>query len=94
MNQKSQEFYKNLKEKLTTSTDWPSEYLYKFIVPSDTEKIRSIEKAFDNMGAVIKTNQSKTAKYTSVSINVQMKDPDAVIEKYVLISDIEGVISL
>lgn len=94
MNQKSQEFYKNLKEKLTTSTDWPSEYLYKFIVPSDTEKIRSIEKAFDNMGAVIKTNQSKTAKYTSVSINVQMKDPDAVIEKYVLISDIEGIISL
>lgn len=94
MNQKSQEFYKNLKEKLTTSTKWPSEYLYKFIVPSDAEKIKSIEKAFDNMGAVIKTNQSKTAKYTSVSINVQMKDPDAVIEKYVLISDIEGVISL
>ncbi len=94
MDQKSQEFYKNLKEKLTTSTKWPSEYLYKFIVPSDAEKIKSIENAFDNMGAVIKTNQSKTAKYTSVSINVQMKDPDAVIEKYVLISDIEGVISL
>lgn len=94
MDQKTQEFYKNLKEKLTTSTDWPSEYLYKFIVPSDAEKIKSIEAAFDNMGAVIKTNQSKTAKYTSVSINVQMKDPDTVIEKYVLISDIEGVISL
>lgn len=94
MDQKSQEFYKNLKEKLTTSTDWPSEYLYKFIVPSDTEKIKRIEAAFDNMGAVIKTNQSKTAKYTSVSINVQMKNPDAVIEKYVYISDIEGVISL
>jgi uncharacterized protein len=94
MDQKSQEFYKNLKQNLTTSTDWPSEYLYKFIVPSDTEKIKSIEEAFDNMGAVIKTNQSKTAKYTSISINVRMKDPDAVIEKYVQISDIEGVISL
>ncbi|HUH52057.1 MAG TPA: DUF493 family protein [Flavobacterium sp.] len=94
MDQKSQEFYKSLKEKLTTSTQWPSEYLYKFIVPSDAEKIKRIEDVFDNMGAVIKTNQSKTAKYTSISINVQMKDPDAVIEKYVQMADIEGVISL
>lgn len=94
MDEKTQEFYKRLKEELTNNTLWPSEYLYKFVVPTDTEKINRIENAFDNMGAVITTSQSKTGKYTSVSVNVKMKNPDAVIEKYVELSTIEGIISL
>lgn len=94
MNEKTQDFYKRLKEELTKSSTWPAEYLYKFVVPSDTEKIKQVEQAFDNLGAVIKTNQSKTGKYTSISINVRMKSPDAVIERYIKVSDIEGIISL
>ena len=47
------------------------------------------------MGAVIKTKESSNGKYTSVSINVSMKDPDSVIQKYKEVSEnIEGVISL
>ena len=46
------------------------------------------------MGAVIKTTQSKTGKYTSVSVDVQMQNPDAVIAKYIEVSGIEGIISL
>jgi putative lipoic acid-binding regulatory protein len=46
------------------------------------------------MGAVINTNQSKTGKYTSVSINVTMSDPEHVISKYIELSSIEGIISL
>ena len=53
-----------------------------------------VEDAFNNMGAVIKSQKSKTGKYTSVSISVQMKDPDHVIEKYKEMSTIEGIISL
>lgn len=94
MEEKTQEFYKRLKEELTKNTLWPSEYLYKFVVPTDTGKINRIESAFDNMGAVIKTSQSKTGKYTSISVNVRMKNPDTVIEKYIEVSDIEGIISL
>lgn len=94
MNEKTQDFYKRLKEELTKSSTWPAEYLYKFVVPSDTKKIKQVEQAFDNLGAVIKTNQSKTGKYTSISINVRMKSPDAVIERYIKVSDIEGIISL
>jgi len=94
MDKKTEEFYVRLKEELKTTSTWPSEYLYKFIVPSDLKKIVEIESAFNNMGAVIKTSQSKTGKYTSVSVNVQMKNPDAVIEKYVEVSGIEGIISL
>lgn len=94
MDEKTQEFYKRLKEELIKNTLWPSEYLYKFVVPTDVEKIRRIENAFNNMGAVIVTSQSKTGKYTSVSINVRIKNPDTVIEKYIEVSDIEGLISL
>ncbi|MFA5557755.1 MAG: DUF493 family protein [Flavobacteriaceae bacterium] len=94
MNEKTQEFYKRLKVELTNTSLWPTEYLYKFVVPTDTEKIKRVENIFDNMGAVIKTNHSKTGKYTSISINVKMKNPDAVIEKYIEVSEIEGIISI
>lgn len=94
MDKKTQEFYVRLKEELSNTSLWPSEYLYKFIVPSDQNKVLEIESAFDNMGAVIKTSQSKTGKYTSVSVNVRMKNPEAVIEKYIQVSGIEGIISL
>ena len=66
---------------LHETTKWPAEYLYKFIVKSDLKKIAKVESIFDNMGAVINTVESKNGKYTSLSINVRMKNPDAVIAK-------------
>ncbi len=94
MDNKTEEFYVRLKEELSNTSLWPSEYLYKFIVPSDLKKVLEIESAFNNMGAVIRTTQSKTGKYTSVSVDVQMINPDAVIAKYIEVSGIEGIISL
>ncbi|UGS22986.1 DUF493 family protein [Flavobacterium channae] len=94
MDKKTEEFYIRLKEELTNSTLWPSEYLYKFIVPSDAGKIAQVEAAFNDMGAVITTQQSKTGKFTSISVSVNMKDPQTVIDKYIEVSDIEGIISL
>ena len=94
MDKKTEEFYVRLKEELGNTSDWPSEYLYKFIVPTELNKILEIESAFDDMGAVIKTTQSKTGKYTSVSVDVRMENPEAVVQKYIQVSDIEGIISL
>ena len=93
MDKKTEEFYIRLKEELGNTSTWPSEYLYKFIVPTDAKKVEAVENAFDNMGAVIKTNQSKTGKFTSVSINVTMESPADVVEKYIEVSTIEGIIS-
>jgi len=94
-NPNSEEFYKKLKIQLYDTTVWPSEYLYKFIVVSNIKKIKQIESLFNNMGAVIKTKESKNGKYTSVSINVLMKSPEAVINKYKEVAEnVEGVISL
>lgn len=95
MKEKTEEFYARLKEELEKATpSWPVEYLYKFIVPSDEEKIATIEKAFNNLGAVIKKKKSKNGNYSSISVNVIMASADAIIEKYKEVSTVEGIISL
>lgn len=92
--EKSDEFYARLKEQLLENSSWPSKYLYKFIVPTDEEKIEQINTIFDNTGAVIESKKSKKGTYTSISITVQLESPDAVIAKYKEVSQVEGVISL
>ena len=90
-----EEFYRKLRSQLYETASWPSIYLYKFIVPTNAAKIHGVEEIFDNMGAVITTKKSKKGNYTSVSVNVKMKDPDMVIDKYKEVGEkIEGVISL
>ncbi len=90
----SDEFYKRLKEELLRTSSWPADYLYKFIVPTDAEKIKAIQNIFDNTGAVIESKKSSKGKYTSLSITVCLKDPDAVIFHYKEVSKVDGVISL
>ncbi|MEX0291555.1 MAG: DUF493 family protein [Flavobacteriaceae bacterium] len=93
-NEKSEEFYSRLKDELLQNTAWPSNYLYKFIIPTDQDKIDQIHKIFDNTGAVIESNQSRKGKYTSISVTVNLNNPDKVIDKYKEVGKIEGVISL
>lgn len=94
MDKKTEEFYKRLREELSNTSLWPTVYLYKFIVPTDEEKIQTVENAFNNMGAVITTVKSKNGNFTSISVNVRMQNPDSVIAKYIEVSSIEGIISL
>jgi putative lipoic acid-binding regulatory protein len=94
MDKNTQEFYDRLKTELDLSTTWPATYLYKFIVPSVNDNVSRVEEAFNCMGAVIKTTKSKTGKFTSISVDVTMKDSQEVIDKYIEVSVIEGIISL
>lgn len=88
-------FYQKLKIQLQDTSIWPTQYLFKFIVKTNKDKIKQLQDIFDNLGAVIDTKPSKKGKYTSVSVHVTMKNPDAVIEKYKIVAErIEGVISL
>ena len=92
--EKSEEFYGRLRQELLKNSSWPSDYLYKFIVPTDKTKIAQINQIFDNTGAVIESKQSRKGKYTSLSITVNLKSPDEVIEKYKAVGMVKGVISL
>lgn len=91
---KEEAFYKKLKTQLDDTTKFPAQYLYKFIVPSSQEKIDEVSKVFDNLGAIINTKKSKSGKYTSLSIYIEMPNSDAVILKYKEVAKIENVISL
>lgn len=92
---KTEEFYEKLKSQLYDTSAWPAEYLYKFIVLTKGESVKDVEDLFNDMGAVITTSASKNGKYTSVSVNVRMKNPEAVIIKYKEVAkNVEGVISL
>jgi uncharacterized protein len=88
------EFYERLKAELDNSNTWPAEYLFKFIVPTAEDTIFKVENAFNCMGAVIKTTKSKTGKFTSISIDVLMKDSQEIIDKYQELATIKGIISL
>jgi putative lipoic acid-binding regulatory protein len=91
---KESDFYEKLKKSLIETTEFPTKYMYKFIIPSEDAKFKQIENIFDNLGAVINSKPSKTGKYISLTILVNMKSPDDIIEKYKEVSKVEGVISL
>jgi len=93
-NTDNSEFYERLKKQLEEDTIWPSHYLFKFIIPADLEKIAEINAIFDGTDAEITTRDSSKGTYSSVSIKVLMLSPDAVIEKYLEVSEVKGVISL
>ena len=42
MTDKSDAFYKKLKSQLADTALWPTEYLYKFIIPADEDKVKEI----------------------------------------------------
>lgn len=88
------EFYARLKHELTETSLWPSDYLYKFIIPTDKEKEKTLRSIFEDKNADIKTRQSSNGKYTSVSISVKMANPDEVIEYYKKAGKVEGIFSL
>jgi hypothetical protein len=93
MNNK-EEFYTKLKASLDNTTQFPAEYLYKFIVPAIGNKVSEVEELFSGRSARIATKVSKTGKYTSVSIHVNLISSDEVILYYRKAEKVEGIISL
>ena len=91
---KQDDFYDKLKESLEVATEFPAEYLFKFIVPTTKNQLNEVKQVFDMSGAVIRTKNSKTNKYVSISISIKMLSSDAIIEKYKEVTEIEGIISL
>jgi putative lipoic acid-binding regulatory protein len=55
-------------------------YICLNFVPSENDNIVRVEQAFDCMGAVIKTTKSKTGKFTSISVDVQVKDSQEIVD--------------
>ncbi|WP_088324838.1 DUF493 family protein [Polaribacter tangerinus] len=89
-----EEFYKKLEAQLNDTSVFPTDYLYKFIVPSKGNQVTEVADIFNNTGAVISTKKSKTGKYVSVSIVLKVKNSKEVISYYLKAEKIDGIISL
>jgi len=87
-------FYSKLKIQLDDTTDFPADYLYKFIVPASENQVTEVESVFNNTAAVINTKNSKTGKYVSVSIILKLNSSDEIIAYYRKVEKIKGIISL
>lgn len=91
---KKEAFYDSLKEKLENNTNFPSDYLYKFIVPTTKNQVEEVKAVFKNTSAVVSTKESRTGKFVSVSAMLKVNNADEVISKYYAVEKIEGLISL
>jgi hypothetical protein len=83
-----------LKIALDQVHDWPSMYLFKFIVPSENQKVAQVEALFNAETAEIRLRQSKNGKYTSVTAREVMTSAEEVISCYKESYKIEGLIAL
>lgn len=89
-----QQFYDSLKDKLDNYYDFPDEYLFKFIVPTDPSKITEIYQIFDGIKFTLSNRESKNGKYTACSINAFVLDSNQVVNIYQQVGKIEGVVLL
>ena len=87
-------FYAKLEESLNTTTKFPAEYMYKFIVPAGGNQVQEIESLFVDKSAKFAKKASKTGKYFSVSIRVVLGSSKEVILYYKKAENIKGIISL
>lgn len=89
-----EERYANLLEKLKADCEWPAVYMFKFIVPSDNEKLAQVENLFDTKEAEVRRRQSSKGNYVSITATEMMLSAEKVIERYREAEAIEGIISL
>lgn len=86
----SEEKRLQFKNMLDDQYDWPSEYLFKFIAPS--EKKEELKALFPNNQ--VQFRPSSKGKYLSITAKVVINSSEEVMAYYDKAYKIEGVISL
>ena len=80
MNPEDEERLKLLREKLEEHHDWPSVYMFKFVIPTDQEKLKQIHNIFGE-SAEYRERLSKNGNYTSVTIREMMLGVDSIFDR-------------
>ncbi|MBL6646540.1 MAG: DUF493 family protein [Flavobacteriaceae bacterium] len=91
---KEASFYQRLHKQLSESSDWPTNYLFKFIIPADEARKTALLSIFSKIEAKISSKKSSGNKYESVTVESVFETPDAIIDIYKKASQIEGIIQL
>ncbi|NBP68196.1 MAG: DUF493 domain-containing protein [Cytophagia bacterium] len=85
-----QQWADSFREKLNQHYQWPTLYMFKFIVPSGKEP--EVKAMFLQQSLTEKL--SANGKYTSVTIQLNMTSAEEVIAIYQRATQIEGLIAL
>lgn len=78
---------------LLDQQNYPSVYLFKFIIKKDDDKMIEIKKCFDEV-AEFEIHPSKNGNYISVSIKQMMLSTDDIMLRYERVGKIDHVIVL
>lgn len=85
-----QEWWDNFQRLLEDQIDFPSEYIFKFIVPSgNLEDLKSVFGHYP-----VEVRESRRGNYVSVTARMEMNSSDEVIAVYSAAAEVEDVISL
>lgn len=93
-NLRTDDFYANFKEQLMLAHVFPTDYVFKYIVPADQATIARLHAIYENANASISSRDSKNGKYTSITIKTPVSDADDVIIFYRQAAQIEGIVML
>lgn len=93
MDKENQKRFDSLRKLLEEQTEWPTVYLFKFIVPNDIQHFAQV-KALFGPEAEITTKESSKGTYTSFSIKEVMMSADDIMIVYKRASEIPGLIAL
>lgn len=93
-NEKQDEFYRKFKERLDDTTEFPSNFIYKFIIPTTHRGIAEVHRIFDGANPQFHLKESKTGKYTSVTVSIFVIDAEQVIHYYKEAASIPDIIML
>jgi len=89
----NQEKYNQLRDQLIESTQWPSLYMFKFIIPNKDEKLDTVKALFPT-GTPFAFKTSKDLRFISITVKINMNDADQVIAIYQEAKNIEGLLAL
>lgn len=78
------------KQVLDEHHQWPCPYIFKFIVP--TENLHLVSDVFPDI--IFQTRESKTGKYTSITMESNMCSSKDVMDVYEKASTVPGLMSL
>ena len=85
--------YSKLLELLVKDFTWPCDYMFKFIVPFEVEKLNTLKALFSS-DAKITHRESKNSKYISFTAVEKMQNPDDVINIYKQAENIKNLIAI
>lgn len=93
-NQNKEDFYLNFKERLEQTHSFPTEYIFKYIVPAEQRIIAKLQAIFSSANPVISTRDSKNGKYVGITIKVPVNDANDIVIYYQQAAAIEGIMAL